>query len=212
MLGLIQKMNCKEKRWRKMMNENGVISMDKEMDVKFFVEWRKKYGLTQVKAAELLEMSVSTYRKYEKGERVLYAKTLGKVSNKDEVFELLFWLEDDEDDALRPEEERLPFADETLSPPEEDINELPFSDSSVEPDEFFCEDDDEELPFPEVPEEKNGKKRKNPYQTRVPVSRRLCSFKIKSVRCRNGSMTQWFLPCIGDRCMSYQDGRCVRVK
>lgn len=201
--------------------------MGNEMNVEFLLEWRKKYGLTQVKAAEQLGMSVNTYRKYEKGERVFEKNLLKKVSNKSVVFDLLFWLDSDKDDALPSEEERLPFADGELPSPEEDIDELPFSDESDEPEDdveellfpeddvdelLFPEDDADELPFPETPEEKMSKKRRDTYRSREPVSRRLCSFKIKSVRCRNGCMTQWFLPCVGDRCMSYQDGRCVRVK
>lgn len=192
--------------------------MGKEMNVEFLLKWRKKYGLTQVKAAEQLGMSVNTYRKYEKGERVFEKNLLKKVSNKSVVFDLLFELDSDKNDALTPEEERLPFADGELPPPEEDIDELPFSDESDEPEDdveelLFPEDDVDELLFPEDDaEEKKLKKRRDTYRSRESVSRRLCSFKIKSVRCRNGCMTQWFLPCVGDRCMSYQDGRCVRVK
>lgn len=44
------------------------------------------------------------------------------------------------------------------------------------------------------------------------AEKRLCSFKKKSVTHPNGDVTQWFLPCMGSRCMSYQDGRCVRVQ
>ena len=42
--------------------------------------------------------------------------------------------------------------------------------------------------------------------------RKLCSYKLKTVVHEHGDITQWFLPCIGERCMSYQDGRCVRVQ
>lgn len=49
-------------------------------------------------------------------------------------------------------------------------------------------------------------------QKTIPKETRLCSFKCKSVKHPNGDVTQWFLPCIGTRCMSYKDGFCTRIQ
>lgn len=44
------------------------------------------------------------------------------------------------------------------------------------------------------------------------AEKRFCSFKKKTVTHPNGDVTQWFSSCMGERCMSYQDGRCVRIQ
>lgn len=56
------------------------------------------------------------------------------------------------------------------------------------------------------------KQEKPEIKEAIPNETRLCSFKIKSVRHPNGDTTQWFLPCLGARCMSYQDGVCTRIQ
>ncbi len=39
---------------------------------------------------------------------------------------------------------------------------------------------------------------------------RLCPFRVRTVRNKDGGSSQWFITCLGEKCMSYQDGTCSR--
>lgn len=43
--------------------------MSKTMDPAYFVAWRKKSGLTQVRLSEILDANISTIKKWEAGTR-----------------------------------------------------------------------------------------------------------------------------------------------
>lgn len=46
------------------------------MDKQALKDWRKGHGMTQIKAAELLEVSLATYKRWEKGDPQQYPKLL----------------------------------------------------------------------------------------------------------------------------------------